>query len=174
MTKPDWKKKFHEPHLTDAQKVKVLEKQVLEIAAERDKYHEVARHYKKEFDHARLDAARFDALRRKEVMVFDGEPKYLVRDTLDEYCDTIKDDFYGMSLPDRIYHMGRRGNAFAAQPTKLMVPPAIQQQTQQMIKDYYGNDARGKSKEADQKDSGHHTDILRYADWDRLWKQRST
>lgn len=165
MTKPDWKKKFHEPHLTAAQKVKVLEQKVLELAEERDKYHEAARHYKKEFDHARLDAARFDALRRKEVMVFDGEPKYLVRETLDEYCDTIKDDFYGMSLPEMINHMGRnKSSAFYSKPAHLMVPPKFQQQAEQIYKDYKnGNDTGSQSKETDQEDSGHHTDILRYA-----------
>jgi hypothetical protein len=143
MKNPDWKKKFHEPHLTAAQKVKVLEQKVLELAEERDKAATSARYYKQERDQTRLDAARYDALRRKEVMVFDGEPKYLVNEALDEYCDTIKDDFYGMSLSEMINQMGRsKSSGFFSQPTQLMVPPAMAAQAQQILKDYkngYGN-----------------------------------
>jgi len=164
MTKPDWKKKFHEPHMTAAQKVKVLEQKVLELAEERDKAYTSARYYKQERDKTRLDAARYDALRRKEVMVFDGEPKYLVNEALDEYCDTIKDDFYGMSLSEMVNQMGRsKSSGFFSQPK-------FQQTAAQIYKDYkHGNDTGSQSKEADQKDSGNDKYVFRYADRYRIW-----
>jgi hypothetical protein len=152
MTKPDWKKKPHErDHMTAAEKVKHLENKVLELAEERDAAKEMARHYKAMRDGLRLGAARYEVLRGKELMVFDGEPVYLKDTALDEYCDKRKQDMFGLTMLEMLSQM--RGSTFTFKPTN------ITKGTQN------GNDAGSESKEADQKDSGHHTDVLRYADW---------
>ncbi len=150
MTKPDWKKKPYErDHMTAAEKVKHLENKVLELAEERDKAKEMARYFRDMRDEMRAGAARYDVLRGKEIMVFDGEPVYLKDEALDEYCDKRKREMFGMSMSEMLREM----RDFAYKTAD------ITKGTQN------GNDAGSESKEADQKDSGHHTDVLRYADW---------
>ena len=155
MTKPDWKKKPHErDHMTAAEKVKHLENKVLELAEERDKAKEMARYYKDMRDEMRTGAARYDVLRGKEIMVFDGEPVYLKDEALDEYCDKRKRDMFGMSMSEMLREM----RDFTYKTTD------ITKGTQN------GNDAGSESKEANQKDSGHDAYILRYANRYRLWE----
>ena len=150
MTKPDWKKKPHErDHMTAAERVKHLEKKVLELAEERDKAKEMSRYYKDMRDEMRTGAARYDVLRGKEIMVFDGEPVYLTDTALDEYCDKRKHNMFGLSMSEMLKEM----RDFTYKTTD------ITKGTQN------GNDAGSESKEADQKDSGHDAYILRYADW---------
>ena len=163
MTKPDWKKKLYErDHMTAAEKVKHLEKKVLELAEERDKAKEMARYFRDMRDEMRAGAARYDVLRGKEIMVFDGEPVYLTDTALDEYCDKRKHNMFGLSMSEMLKEM----RDLKGSPTQLFVPPALHTQAQQILKGTQnGNDAGSESKEADQKDSGHHTDVLRYADW---------
>lgn len=106
MTKPDWKKKPHErDHMTAAEKVKHLENKVLELAEERDKAKEMARYFRDMRDEMRAGAARYDVLRGKEIMVFDGEPVYLKDEALDEYCDKRKRDMFGMSMSEMLREM---------------------------------------------------------------------
>lgn len=155
MTKPDWKKKLYErDHMTAAEKVKHLEKKVLELAEERDKAKEMARYFRDMRDEMRAGAARYDVLRGKEIMVFDGEPVYLKDEALDEYCDKRKRDMFGMSMSEMLREM----RDFAYKTAD------ITKGTQN------GNDAGSESKEANQKDSGHDAYILRYANRYRLWE----
>ena len=172
MTKPDWKTKPHErKRMTLQQENEQLKKRLETVLYERDEYLHQAAHFREDRDKMAINKDRYAVLRTKDVMVLDGEPKYLKGEDLDAYCDEENSKFWGVSLTSML----RGINGRQLSPTKLSVNPSMLAAAQKILKENnYGNDTGSKSKEADQKDSGHHTDILRYADWNGLWKLRGT
>ena len=98
-------------------------------------------------------------LRKKEVIVMEEEGAlYLKGKDLDAYCRKITPS---VSRAELLKELLPGLNAlFGAEYVKY------EKELKEAIKHEY--DTRSQSKEADQKDSGHHTDLLRYADWDRL------
>jgi phage major head subunit gpT-like protein len=180
MTKPDWKTKPHErKRMTLQQENQKLKERIDVLAVERDEYIAQARYFRDERDQMTQAKDRYAVLRTKDVMVLDGEPKYLKGEDLDKYCDEENSKFWGTNLSSAsLSNMLKRMNGGAitgSNPTKMIVPMTHLKIAQKLIEEErYGNDTGSESKEADQKDSGHHTDVLRYADWYGLWKQRST
>lgn len=159
MSKPDWKTKPHERNRMTLQQENNKLKERLETAIfERDEYLKSAKYFRDRYNVTEVDASRYQELRKKDVMVLDGEPKYLKLEDLDKYCDEEKQKFWGVPLSG----MMSRGRGV----TKQMMQAVIDE----IQEAHNGNDTGSKSKEADQKDSGHHTDILRYADWYGLRK----
>lgn len=176
MSKPDWKTKPHErKRMTLQQENQLLKDRIENFIYERDEYRNQANYFREERDKLALSKDRYAVLRTKDVMVLDGEPKYLKGEDLDKYCDEENSKFWGVSMTGMSNFMQQIAKAqqMQLQPTKLYVNPSMMDAAKKILKEERdGNDARSKSKEADQKDSGHHTDVLRYADWDGLWKQR--
>lgn len=98
-------------------------------------------------------------LRKKEVIVMEEEGAlYLKGVDLDRYCRKITPSFSRTQLLKEL--MPGLNALFGAEYAKY------EKELKETIKHEY--DTRGQSKETDQEDSGHHTDVLRYADWDRL------
>jgi len=174
MTKPDWKTKPHErKRLTLQQENQKLKDRIDTLVYERDEYMKQATHFRAERDKASQDTDRYAVLRRKDVMVLDGEPKYLKGEDLDKYCDEENNKLWGVSLSGMSSFMQQiaKASTFQLKPTKMYLPAGMAEQAQKLLKEQRdGIDTRSKSKEADSKDSGHHTDVLRYADWNGLWK----
>ena len=89
----------------------------------------------------------YRALRQKEVVVFDGEAKYLTGETLDEYCKTILlPDIIGRSMNELWMDMQNKLNGGTS-----------------------GSNTGSESEEADQKSFGDITSVLRYANGLRFW-----
>ena len=178
MTKPDWKTKPHERmRMTLQQENQALKERIEMLAVERDEYRQQATHFREDRDKLATAKDRYAVLREKDVMVLDGEPKYLKGKDLDAYCDEENRKFWGVSLTSMSSYLQQiaQANQTQLKPNKILINPSMWAAAQKILKEERdGNDARSKSKEADSKDSGHHTDILRYADWNGLWKQRST
>jgi hypothetical protein len=176
MSKPDWKTKPHErKRMTLQQENQALKERIDRLAVERDEYRQQAKYFRDERDKLSQSKDRYAVLRTKDVMVLDGEPKYLKGEDLDKYCDEENSKFWGVSMSSMTSFAQQISRAAAMQikPTQLFVHPQYADAAKKILKaNNYGNDTGSKSKEADQKDSGHHTDILRYADWYGLWKQR--
>lgn len=175
MSKPDWKTKPHErKRMTLQQENQALKARIDVLVHEREQYLKSARHFRDKAHEHEGDSERYRVLRTKDVMVLDGEPKYLKREDLDKYCDEENRKFWGVTgLSARLARMVN-GGAMQTTPTKLVLNPSMWAAAQKILKEERdGNDTGSESKEADQKDSGHHTDVLRYADWYGLWKQRS-
>jgi hypothetical protein len=178
MSKPDWKTKPHErKRMTLQQENEQLKKRIELLTYERDEYLKTAKHFQADRDKLALSKDRYAVLRTKDVMVLDGEPKYLKGEDLDKYCDEENSKFWGTNLSSAsLANMLKRmngGTITGTNPTRMIVPMSHLKIAQKLLeKEQNGNDARSKSKEADSKDSGHHTDVLRYADWYGLWKQR--
>jgi hypothetical protein len=111
-------------------------------------------------------------------MVLDGEPKYLKGEDLDKYCDEENSKFWGVSLSGMSSYLQQIAKQIngGQNVTKKLIINASQMAIAKKLfeKEQNGNDTGSKSKEADSKDSGHYTDVLRYADWNGLWKQRRT
>jgi hypothetical protein len=159
MSKPDWKTKPHErKRMTLQQENQKLKERIDVLAVERDEYIAQARYFRDERDQVIQAKDRYALLRTKDVMVLDGEPKYLKGEDLDKYCDEENSKFWGVSLSG----MTSRGQGV----TKSMMQAVIDELQEKQN----GNDTGSESKEADQKDSGHNKNVLRYADWDGLWK----
>jgi len=174
MTKPDWKTKPHErKRMTLQQENQKLKDRIDTLVYERDEYMKQATHFRGERDKSMQGTDRYAVLRTKDVMVLDGEPKYLKGEDLDAYCDAENQKLWGVSLSSMSSFAQQLTRAAAMQlkPTKMYLPAGMAEQAQKILKEQRdGNDTRSKSKEADSKDSGHHTDVLRYADWNGLWK----
>jgi hypothetical protein len=163
MSKPDWKTKPHErKRMTLQQENEQLKKRIEILTYERDDYIRSAKYFRDERDQVIQAKDRYAVLRTKDVMVLDGEPMYLKGEDLDKYCDEENRKFWGVSLSG----MSSRGKGVTTQMMQAFIDEIQEKRN--------GNDTGSESKEADQKDSGHHTDVLRYADWYGLWKQRST
>lgn len=174
MTKPDWKTKPHErKRMTLQQENEMLKKRIDMLAHERDEYRHQAKYFRDERDQLSLSKDRYAVLRTKDVMVLDGEPKYLKGEDLDKYCDEENSKFWGVSLSGMAgYLQGLAQQSTRAHGKIIINATQMAVATKLLQEQQNGNDTGSKSKEADQKDSGHHTDILRYADWNGLWKLR--
>jgi len=180
MTKPDWKTKPHErKRMTLQQENQQLKERIERLAYERDEYRQQAKHFRDDRDKLALSKDRYAVLRTKDVMVLDGEPKYLKGEDLDKYCDEENSKFWGASLGSTsLANMSTYMQQVAKQinggqnGTKKIIISASQMAVAKKLLEGQrnGNDTGSKSKEADQKDSGHYTDVLRYADWNGLWK----
>jgi len=144
--------------MTLQQENQALKERIERLAYERDEYRRKAAHFREDRDKLAINKDRYAVLRTKDVMVLDGEPKYLKGKDLDKYCDEENSKFWGVSLSGMVM----RGKGVTAQMMQAVVD--------ELQENKNGNDTGSKSKEADQKDSGHHTDVLRYADWNGLWK----
>jgi len=175
-TKPDWKTKPHErKRMTLQQENQKLKERLENLVIDRDEYRNQASYFREERDKLALSKDRYAVLRTKDVMVLDGEPKYLKGEDLDKYCDEENSKFWGVSMTGMSNFMQQIAKAqqTSAQikPTKLYINASQMAVAKKLLeKEQNGNDTGSKSKEADQKDSGHHTDVLRYADWNGLWK----
>lgn len=98
-------------------------------------------------------------LRKKEVIVMEEEGAlYLKGVDLDRYCRKITPTLSRAELLKEL--LPGLNQLFGAEYAKY------EKELKETIKHEY--DTRSQSKEADQEDFGHHTDVLRYADWDRL------
>ena len=175
MSKPDWKTKPHErKRMTLQQENQALKARIDVLTYERDEYLKTAKHFREERDKLATNQDRYAVLRTKDVMILDGEPKYLKGEDLDKYCDEEHGKLWGVSLSGmssflRSINGGATattatGNRLIINATQMAVAKKLLQEQQN------GNDTGSESKEADQKDSGHYTDILRYAYWNRLRK----
>jgi hypothetical protein len=178
MTKPDWKTKPHERvRMTLQQENEQLKKRIEMLAVERDEYRQQATHFREDRDKLALSKDRYAVLRTKDVMVLDGEPKYLKGEDLDKYCDEENSKFWGVGLgmSNYLQQIAKQINGGQNVTKKLIINASQMAIAKKLFeKEQHGNDTGSKSKEADSKDSGHHTDVLRYADWYGLWKQRRT
>jgi len=178
MSKPDWKTKPHErKRMTLQQENQALKARIDVLAYERDEYRQQATHFREDRDKLALSKDRYAVLRTKDVMVLDGEPKYLKGEDLDNYCDEENSKFWGASITGMSNYMqqvAKQINGGQNGTKKLIINASQMAIAKKLLEGQHnGNDTGSKSKEADTQDSGHHTDILRYADWDGLWKQRS-
>ena len=175
MTKPDWKTKPHErKRMTLQQENQALKERIQTMLEDNDQTIRALNNYKEQAAINEKFADRYLVLKNKDVMILDGEPKYLKGKDLDDYCDAEAHKVWGLSLQNMIHRINS-SNPAAIKPTKMVVPMWQLKMAEQILKkEKNGNDTGSESKEADQKDSGHHTDILRYADWNGLWKQRRT
>ena len=177
MSKPDWKTKPHErKRMTLQQENQKLKERIERLVVERDEYREQYKAARAHREDINKNADRYLALRNKDVMVLDGEPKYVKGADLDAYCDAESEKFWGASMSSMMANIHKKINGGAplgSGANKMIVPLSHLKMAQQIFKEELdGHDARSKSKEADSKDSGHYTDVLRYADWYGLWKQR--
>jgi hypothetical protein len=178
MTKPDWKTKPHERvRMTLQQENQMLKERITQFKGELDDYRHIALAAQDMSEEVKKNAERYRALYDKDVMVLDGEPKYLKGEDLDKYCDEENSKFWGVSLTGMMANLNKTinsSNPVSVQPTKILINPSMLAAAQKILieKERNGNDTGSKSEEANQKDTGHHTDILRYADWYGLWKQR--
>jgi predicted nucleic acid-binding Zn-ribbon protein len=168
-TKPDWKTKPHErKRMTLQQENQKLKERIKTLAYECEDLLRSAKHFREKAAEHEGYSERYRVLRTKDVMVLDGEPKYLKGEDLDNYCDEENSKFWGVSMTSMTSFMQQIAKAQQTQlqPTKLYVNPSMMDVAKKLLKEQqHGNDARSKSKEADQKDSGHYTDLLRYAHW---------
>ena len=177
MSKPDWKSKPHErKRMTLQQENSALNKRIVALT-ERiesltyDKHHmaETAKYFRDERDELEGDANRYRVLRTKDVMVLDGEPMYLKDADLDKYCDDEKHKMlWSGSLAGILRNVNVTPNQMPMRKSMFDVAKKLLKETNN------GNDTRSEGEKADSKDSGHYTDVLRYADWYGLWKQRRT
>ena len=174
MSKPDWKTKPHErKRMTLQQENEQLKRRIEILAYERDEYIRSAKYFRDERDQMTQAKDRYAVLRTKDVMVLDGEPKYLKGEDLDKYCDEENSKFWGVSLSGMSSFMQQvaKASTFQLKPTKMYLPAGMAEQAQKILKEQRdGNDTGSKSKEADTQDSGHNKNVLRYADWNGLWK----
>lgn len=126
---------------------------------------------KREGDEYRQKAEWYDYLRRHGVVLMGDEPKHLQGEDMDKYIDahtwgTLGSNYsraLGRSLAQTKNGLLRQfidANLLSSNPAGLKL----------RMKGRYniGTDTGSKSEEADSQDSGHHTDILRYADRYRL------
>jgi hypothetical protein len=176
MTKPDWKTKPHErKRMTLQQENQALKERITQFKGELDDYRHIALAAQDMSEEVKKNAERYRALYDKDVMILDGEPKYLKGDDLDKYCDEENSKFWGVGLTSISSYMQQIVTAQQTQlkPTKIIINASQMAIAQRILeKERNGNDTGSKSEEANQKDTGHHTDVLRYADWNGLWKQR--
>jgi hypothetical protein len=120
-------------------------------------------------------AGAYDFLRREGVVLMSDEPKHLQGEDMDKYIERHTWNDLGKKYSNELaksLNMSKNeamrqimANAsFWAEPSTLTFK-ATGRYTN-------GSNAGIQSKEADQKDTGHYTDILRYAYWYGLWEQR--
>lgn len=133
-------------------------------------------------------AGAYDFLRRRGVVLMADEPIHLQGEDMDKYIERHTWNSVH-STHSKVLRQMMNVGALPTDPaglygksiTSMVLDEAagnLQKHIDEQIKfkatGRYtnGSNAGIKSKEADQKDTGHHTDILRYADWYGLWEQR--
>jgi hypothetical protein len=125
-------------------------------------------------------AGAYDFLRREGVVLMGNEPKHLQGDDMDAYIEKHTWN----SLSSNYTNQLLKSMKMTKQAVAVSVLDAAADNLQRHIDEHIKFKATGRynigsntgiqSKEADQKDTGHHTDILRYADWNRVWEQRGS
>jgi hypothetical protein len=133
-------------------------------------------------------AGAYDFLRRQGVVLMADEPIHLQGEDMDKY---VERHTWNSLSGNRVLRQMLDAGALPTDPAgfrprgKSVVDMVLDEATgnlQKHIDEHIKFKATGRynigsntgiqSKEADQKNSGHHTDILRYADWYGLWEQR--
>ena len=135
-------------------------------------------------------AGAYDFLRRQGVVLMGDEPLHLQGEDMDKYIERHTWNSLG-NMHSKVLRQMMDAGALSSDPAglrtrgKSVVDMVLDEATgnlQKHIDEHIKFNMKGrynigrntgiKSKEADQKDTGHHTDILRYADWYGLWEQR--
>lgn len=101
MKKAQWKQKPHErarAQLTAQERIEKLEEMLTQVMAERDRAKQLNSELIEDREELRKYAYKYQALRRKEIVVMDGEAKYLTEDTLDAYCDELVDNSWWSTI----------------------------------------------------------------------------
>lgn len=169
MKKTPWNTKPYErDRRSDAQKIKEMQLSLERAAKDAEFLKRRLAEMNKLATATHEDASRYRMLRRKELVVMDGEAKYLQQDDLDAYCDKLIED--------------ERSNLWLNQ---MVVPRSVLKQTQKILQDEFnktlneyrtnGNNTRSESQEANTKTAGPETGVLRDADGDgvrELWRAR--
>lgn len=173
MSKAQWK----QPALKQAEKKVADREQAVQEAkfwkeqaeAFRQNANEVRVRYEKAKALADILSAKaegYDFLRREGVVLMGDEPKHLQGDDMDAYVNKFSWNQIGHKYSDALGNqLGHTKNAVLRQ---MLNNEFVTYKTTGRYN--LGSNTGSESKEADQKDSGHYTDILRYADWYRLRK----
>jgi len=134
-------------------------------------------------------AGAYDFLRRHGVVLMGDEPLHLQGEDMDKYIERHTWNSISGKTPSKVLrqmmdsvHLSGSAAGFYGKSVVDMVLDEATGNLQKHIDEHIKFKATGRynigsntgiqSKEADQKDTGHHTDILRYADWYGLWEQR--
>ena len=152
MKKQPWNTPPHErERLTAQEKIKHLEKVIITLTEDVKRMEDAYDRCNQMLEEQRPKASYYELLRTKELVVMDGEAKYLTRETLDEYCKALREEF--LFSPVSISQM-------------LSKHAIIHQQFEEAYKEYLrnGSNTGSESQEADQKDSGAQAGVLRDAD----------
>lgn len=120
-------------------------------------------------------AGAYEYLRRHGVVLMGDEPKHLQGEDMDKYIERHTwNSISGKAPNSGILRQMMDSPRIASYPSftaEKFADEIDKQITFKALGRYnYGTNARGESEEADQKDSGHYTDILRYAHWYGLRK----
>lgn len=154
------------------------------LTAERDEA-------KAKVDALRGRAGAYDFLRRQGVVLMGDEPLHLQGEDMDKYIERHTWNSLGSKTTNRVLRQMMDAGALASDPAgfrsrgKSIAGMVLDEAADNLathiderikfkaIGRYnIGSNTGIQSKEADQKDTGHHTDILRYAAWYGLWEQR--
>jgi FtsZ-binding cell division protein ZapB len=139
-------------------------------------------------------AGAYEFLRREGVVLMSDEPKHLQGEDMDKYIERHTWNSLSGKAPNsgilrqimdaQTLSSYSGGLRLRKQAVAVSVLDAAADNLQRHIDEHIKFKATGRynigsntgiqSKEADQKDTGHHTDILRYADWYRVWEQRGS
>jgi hypothetical protein len=138
-------------------------------------------------------AGGYDFLRSHGVVLMGDEPIHLQGEDMDKYIERHTWNSLGSKTTNRVLRQMMDAGALASDPAGFrsrgksvvnMVLDETADNLQKHIDEHIKFKATGRynigsntgiqSKEADQKDTGHHTDILRYADWHGVRKQRGS
>jgi len=155
------------------EQVEALKKRALELDGKYLKAKSMADMY-------RGKAGAYDFLRRQGVVLMGDEPKHLQGDDMDKYIErhtwnSLDGTAAGNRALRQMMDSARIVNYPSFMAAETFADEIDKQLTFKATGRYnIGSNTGSESKEADQKDSGHYTDILRYADWYRVWKQRSS
>lgn len=165
------------------EKVEALQDQNIFLTAERNDA-------KAKVNELRGKAGAYDFLRREGVVLMGTEPLHLQGEDMDKYIERHTWNSLG-STHSKVLRQMMDAGALSSDPAGLrtrgksvvdMVLDEAADNLQKHIDEHIkfkatgryniGSNTGSKNQEADQKDTGHHTDILRYADWYGLWEQR--
>ena len=155
------------------EQVEALKKRALELDGKYLKAKSMADMY-------RGKAGAYDFLRRQGVVLMGDEPKHLQGDDMDKYIERHTwNSLDGTAAGNRALRQMMDAGWLASDPAGLRkrvksaannLAEHIDEHIKFNMTGRYniGTDTGSESKEADQKDSGHYTDILRYADRYRI------
>lgn len=173
MSKAQWK----QPALKQAEKKLVDREQALQEAkfwkeqaeAYRSSANELRVRYEKSkalADTLSAKAEGYDYLRQHGVVLMGNEPKHLQGDDMDAYVNKFSWNQIGHRYSDALgKQLGQTKNAVLRQliDASLLTSDPSTIKFKATGRYNIGSNTGSESKEADQKDSGHYTDILRYA-----------